>query len=74
MRVVIPEVPGRFRIPAAPWVNPPVPESAVVAVRVPVLVSVPLIVNSVVAVKVPELFREPLIDSRVGKVTVPVLV
>ena len=38
--VVIAKVPPRFRVPVAPFVNPPVPANAVPTVNVPLLVRV----------------------------------
>ena len=53
--VVIPEVPPKIKTPVVPCVTPPVPESADVAVIVPLFVSVvPVTVNKVETVKVPE--------------------
>ena len=40
VNVVIPDVPPMFSVPVAALVNPPVPDSAVPTVRVPLLVSV----------------------------------
>lgn len=51
---LIPEDPPRFRILVVPWVNVPVPESAAVALMVPLLVRTPGVVTvSVASVNVP---------------------
>ena len=56
--VVIPDVPPMFRVALAPCVTPPVPDKAVLAVIVPLLVRttpVPVTVRSVPTVNVPVL-------------------
>ena len=58
VRVVIPDVPPIFSVPVAPLVNVPVPDRAVLAVIVPLFVSVtaaPVTVSNVPTVNVPEL-------------------
>lgn len=53
VRVAIPEVPPRFKIPVVPCTKLPLPDRAVEAVTVPELVKVPLIVSTVAAVNDP---------------------
>ena len=76
VRVVIPEVPLKFRIPVVPCVSPPVPDNAAVAVTVPLLVNAtvaPVTVNNVGAFIVPLFVEEPVNNSADDDVNTPEL-
>ena len=67
VRVVIPAVPPIFKRPVVPWIKVPVPERAVEAFIVPLLVMTAglVTVSNVPAVKVPEVVYAALVPEKV---------